>query len=50
VHPLVAEMIKSQGELTRMEHELACSLRVEALSEMNPEMFSILHESDPLGK
>jgi ribonuclease G len=46
VHPLVAEAMKSQGELTRMEQELACSLRLEALPEMHPEMVSILHESE----
>jgi ribonuclease G len=50
VHPLVAETIKSQGEIARMEQELACSLRVEALPEMHPEMFSILHESEFSGK
>jgi ribonuclease G len=46
VHPLVAEIIKSQGELPRMEQELACSLRIESLPEMHPEMFSLLHEGD----
>lgn len=46
VHPLVAEAIKSQGELPRMEQELACSLRIESLAEMHPEMFSLLHEGE----
>ncbi|AIF52475.1 Rne/Rng family ribonuclease [Pelosinus sp. UFO1] len=46
VHPLVAEIIKSQGELPRMEQELACSLRIESLAEMHPEMFSLLHEGE----
>ncbi len=46
VHPLVAEVMKSQGELTRMEQELACSLRMEALPGMHPEIFSILHEGE----
>jgi len=46
VHPLVAEIIKSQGELPRMEQELACSLRIEPLTEMHPEMFSLLHEGE----
>lgn len=50
VHPLVAETIRNQGEMARMEQELACSLRVEALPEMHPEMFSILQESEFSGK
>lgn len=46
VHPLVAETIQNQGELIRMEQELACSLRVEAIPAMHPEVFSILHENE----
>ena len=46
VHPLVAEMMLSQGELTRMEQELACSIRLEAVPAMHPEVFSILHENE----
>jgi len=46
VHPLVAETIQNQGELLRMEQELACSLRVEAVPAMHPEVFSILHENE----
>jgi ribonuclease G len=46
VHPLVAMAMKSQGEVNRMEQELACSLRIEALPEMHPEIFSILLESE----
>lgn len=46
VHPLVALAMNSQGEVSRMEQELACSLRIEALPQMNPEKFSILHESE----
>lgn len=46
VHPLVAEAMKSQGELSRMEQELACSIRMEALPEMHPEIFSVLHENE----
>ena len=46
VHPFVAETIQSQGELTRMEYELACSLRVEAIPAMHPEVFSILLENE----
>ncbi|MBC8014474.1 MAG: ribonuclease E/G, partial [Sporomusaceae bacterium] len=46
VHPLVAETIHSQGELIRMEKELACSLRIEAVPAMHPEVFSILLENE----
>ena len=46
VHPLVAEMIQTQGELPRMEQELACSIRLETVPAMHPEVFSILHEKE----
>lgn len=46
MHPLVAENMKSQGELSRMEEELSCSIRIEAVAEMHPENFSILHDSE----
>ena len=46
VHPLVAEIMQSQGDLARMEQELACSLRLEAVPAMHPEVFSILHENE----
>jgi len=46
VHPLVADTMQSQGELTRMEQELACSLRLETVPAMHPEVFSILHENE----
>jgi len=46
VHPLVAEILKSQGELTRMEQELSCSLRMEAIPALHPEIFSLLYESE----
>jgi len=46
MHPLVAESMKSQGELSRMEQELGCSVRIEALAEMHPENFSILHDNE----
>lgn len=46
VHPLVSELMKNQGELTRMEQELACVLRLEEVPAMHPEVFSILHENE----
>ncbi len=46
VHPLIADFLKTQGELARMEQELACSLCVEERAEMHPEVFSILHENE----
>ena len=46
VHPLVEELMKNQGELTRMQQELACTLRLEGVPAMHPEVFSILHENE----
>jgi ribonuclease G len=46
VHPLVAETINSQGDLQRMEQELACSIRIEPVAAMHPEVFSILCENE----
>jgi len=46
MHPLVAENMKSQGELSRMVEELSCFIRIEAVAEMHPENFSILHDSE----
>lgn len=46
VNPSVAETMQNQGELIRMQQELACSLRVEAVPAMHPEVFSILLENE----
>ena len=46
VHPLVDELMKNQGELTRMQQELSCTLRLEGVPAMHPEVFSILHENE----
>jgi ribonuclease G len=46
-HPQVIEALKRQDVLlTRLEKEMACSLRVEAVKGMHPELFSFLYESD----
>ncbi len=46
VHPMVAETMNNQGDLERMTQELACSVRVEAVEAMHPEVFSILYENE----
>lgn len=45
-HPQVAEALKANDMLQRMEQEMACSLRVQPVASMHPEIFSVLSENE----
>ncbi len=46
VHPQVADFLARQGELKRLEQETARTLALEAVPNINPEMFSLLWKPD----
>lgn len=46
VHPQVADLLKRQDEVRRLEQETARTLAVEPVADMNPEMFSLLWKPD----
>lgn len=46
VHPQVAEFLTRQGELKRLEQEIARTLTIEAVADLNPEVFSLLWKPD----